>query len=673
MWATGVGIFALVVMGGGYVFAQQSAESARLVEVDRLKQKRLAALQAVEGEGDSLVQGSGEPRLVCWFGSQTGTAEGFSKSITELGKKYGFKASRSVDLDEFDSFESSLVNDGKTVHVFVLATYGEGEPSDNAAKFSQKLKRYLDHAPGATFQFTVFGLGNTQYEHYNQFARWVNASLEAVGGQRVFRYGEGDDDGTLQDDFALWLEDLHPELAHQHGLAELEPTLVVEKPAFTQDFQWIGNQELPHGGRFVSSQRKQPPSNAQVDFSSKPYFRTEAFPVKRITELKSAGCVSETNSTLHIELQLPDSIKQYGTAHNLCIMPENAPKQVLQVAEQLKWTAQLDEWFSLRTCKCDPQVNVALFPTPCTLRTALETCVDLSALPSKSWIEKLAYFARDPVEQKQLLLLSSRAGKRQYHAMVLEPKLCLYEFLAHFPSIAFDHPGQFLELAPRLSPRDYTIASSNKAHPSEIHLIVSMVSQPRSTDNAYFGVCTSSLNRRREQQPTPVYAFLKPSAFLLPAQTRTPILLIGPGTGVAPMRALLQERQWQKQQSMRVGESALFFGCRHPEQDFYYKAEWEQLRQEGVLTKQFTAFSRELAHKRVYVQDLLVEQGEWVWDWISELGAYVYVCGSTGMGKDVGLALHQIAKKHGKLTELQTKEFFLQLSAQKRYVQELWS
>lgn len=671
LWTGAAALVALAT--GGFLLQQQTSETKRQQEIEAMKKKRMAILKAEQDRKREEDTNTSDPKVICYFGSQTGTAEGFAKAVAGQAKKFGF-VGKTMDLDDFDSFEENFVNPERTIHVFILATYGEGEPSDNAIAFSNKLKRQLDiGALEQSFRFTVFGLGNKQYEHFNKFGRWVDSSLKEIGGERVYTYGEGDDDGTLQDDFAAWVEDLHAELAQQQGLEAMVETTQVERPNFTQDFQWISVQDLPDGGRFVESERKKLSVEVKVDFSSKPYFKTEAFQVLAVRELKRGA--TEENSTLHVELALPASLKQYGTAHNLSIMPENSAEQVAMVAKALGWTDKLDEWFSLRTVKTTPQVDYALFPSPCTLRCALTTCVDLSALPTKLWVEKMAFFAKDPVEQKQLQRLSSRAGKHEFHAMVVAKRLRLFEFLLLFPSLQFDHPGQFLELAPRISPRDYTIASSNKIHPQQVHLIVSMACDPLvEREGMCFGMCTSSLNRRREQDgKNPVYAFLKPSAFLLPAQTRTPILLIGPGTGVAPMRALLQERKWQKDQNMRVGESALFFGCRKRDEDFYYEDEWQALKEEGVLTRLHCAFSREQAHKKVYVQDLLVEEGEWVWEWINELGAHVYVCGSTLMGKDVNAALHGLAKTHGKLTEAQTNEYFKSMSAKNRYVQELWS
>jgi NADPH-ferrihemoprotein reductase len=287
-------------------------------------------------------------------------------------------------------------------------------------------------------------------------------------------------------------------------------------------------------------------------------------------------------------------------------------------------------------------------------------------------------------------------------------------------------PFEYLfEWIPFLLPRYYTISSSNLVHPQRIHITVSVIKYPITHGNLLFeGVCSSYLerlqpptnfleqklikkitrpNRPGEQgnkQPRSwpkVCMFVRPSTFRLPSNPSTPIIMIGPGTGIAPMRAFLQERAFQKyQKGIKIGKNILFFGCRYEKQDFLYQEELVKYQKEGVLNELYVAFSRENKKQKIYVQHLLEKQSESIWKLLFEEKAHIYVCGGTNMGNDVHAVLLKIVKQyyhpishHHDLDgenatttttttttttrEEEANQYLKSLQTSHRYVQELWA
>jgi NADPH-ferrihemoprotein reductase len=224
---------------------------------------------------------------------------------------------------------------------------------------------------------------------------------------------------------------------------------------------------------------------------------------------------------------------------------------------------------------------------------------------------------------------------------------------------------------------------------------VSVIDQPKPDGGVFRGVCSSFLQAleppvtngggkrldesgsRRGAWPS-CRVFVRPSSFRLPKDPKTPIVMIGPGTGIAPMRALLQERAHQRENAGEGGENVLYFGCKNREKDFLYREELEAFQTSGVLTKLHLAFSRENPKKKVYVQHLMKERenAAELWDLVNSRGAHLYVCGGTSMGTDVGKALAEVVGKLGgrDLAKSGAADAFVaKMKEEGRYVQELWS
>jgi NADPH-ferrihemoprotein reductase len=688
----------IVVVLSSYLFFFQSSASLESDEPEETEQTKQA-------EPEKEVEEAPAGPITVFFGSQTGTAEGFAEQLKQEGEKHGFK----VTVADLEDFEPSEFNDSLRVVIMVMATYGEGDPTDNAAEFLKWAKEVdKEDEPLKGLNFTVFGLGNRQYEQYNKIGKDVDKALGKLGGTRCFELGEGDDAGTLEEDFETWKDAMWTSLISQfHPNASAE----VSKPEDTS----LELPKLPYSISMVSADKvldyrssEEAPHNAHN--STKHFFTATRVKVVENRELRTT---LDGGSTRHMEVDIHNSDVTYNTADNLAVLPENDDVTVTQLAEAMGW--HVADGFELKPSSSDFKLP---FPTPCSVREALSSFCDLHGMPRRTSLKDWAPFASDSSEVERLLRMSGKTpeGKALFKSLIEDRKRSLFEIITvDFKSIKvpLDH---FLHLAPRLQPRYYTISSSSNAHPKRIHLTVSVIEEER-PDNAMFrGVCsgflqklelpttsaassgkrkqsldmnTSSKMRRVDEgkdgkrAPWPsCRIFVRPSSFRLPPNPETPIILVGPGTGIAPMRALLQERAYQKANGVSIGPVVLYFGCKNEACDYLYSDEVAQFQKDGVLSTLHLAISRPgykgtpgTGQPKVYVQHLMKrdENATELWNLIDGQGGYVYVCGGTLMGTDVGHAVVAVIEKYGKKSTQEAEKYLSNLKSQCRYVQELWA
>ncbi|CAH0475040.1 unnamed protein product [Peronospora belbahrii] len=626
-------------------------------------------------------------RITILFGSQTGTAEGFAEVLKKEGRKAGFHT-HAIDLENYNATEK--LKDEKLV-IFVMATYGEGDPTDNAADFIKFLKhkekvggqQSLEHVG-----YTVFGLGNTQYEHYNEIGRIVDKLMEKHGAYRVYHYGEGDDDANLDDDFDDWKELLWKALRKQFiATDDVEKKGEVVKrgqtlsaPEYEYELVEIRASDV---GRLATRNKE-----VKMKASTKHFFTAKCAKVVVNRELRQS---TEGGSTVHVELDLRGTGTTYQTADNLAVLPENDTRVVERLATRMNY--DLEQWVSLKPVGEDLHCEFP-FPSPCTIGEILTRYLAINSAPRKGPLKQLAFFASDVAEEARLVHLSTKEGKEEYQQWIVEDKRCFVDVLMHFRSVKISMQG-LLHIVPFLLPRYYTISSSSLVSPQRVHATVSLIESKQSDGRVFHGVCSNYLNRlqplvahkdvkkKRDSRPGdqgvkklrewPIARiFIRASTFRLPKNPLTPIILIGPGTGIAPMRAFLHERAREKEDGMIVGKSILYFGCRRRDEDFIYKDELDRFQESGVLTELHLAFSRE-QEKKVYVQHLLVQNGQATWELVRDDDAHIYVCGATSMGNDVNKVLHDIIEKFGGQSKDEAQLTLKKLQDDHRYIQELWA
>ncbi|MDD5272306.1 MAG: sulfite reductase subunit alpha, partial [Methylovulum sp.] len=372
------------------------------------------------------------------------------------------------------------------------------------------------------------------------------------------------------------------------------------------------------------------------------YHRKNPFPAKLLVN-RWVTSPSSSKETRHYEISIAGSGLSYEAGDALCVLPTNCPELVDAILQAIG-------------CQGDEDEPVSGLLTP--LREALLTQFEIKA-PSKELLEEIA---RRSGDQELNGLLS--AGTKEQLGDYLWGRDTL-DLLLQFPQADFS-AAEFISLLKPLQHRAYSISSSGKVYPDTVHLTVASV-RYEAHGRQHKGVCSTFLADLVNEN-TPVRCFFTPNkVFRVPEDNSLPMIMVGPGTGVAPFRAFLQERQYRQ----ATGKNWLFFGDRNAATDFMYREELEAMQASGLLTRLDLAFSRDQEAK-IYVQDKMIEQGAQLFAWLEE-GGYFFVCGDAyRMAKDVDKALHDVIAEHGKLSAAQAGEYINQLKKDKRYVRDVY-
>jgi len=313
------------------------------------------------------------------------------------------------------------------------------------------------------------------------------------------------------------------------------------------------------------------------------------------------------------------------------------------------------------------------FPCPTTYRTALSHYIDITSNPRTHVLKELVEHTTDEKEKEKLLQMTVAEGKELYQQWVIQDNRNILHILEDLPSCK--PPLDLIcEMLPRLQSRYYSISSSSKLYPETVHLTAALVKYTAPTGRINQGVATTWLSSKKPhpEQPALVPIFIRKSQFRLPARPQTPIIMIGPGTGVAPFRGFIQERSKMKKEGKPVGETILFFGCRKRAEDFLYEEELQEYVDDGLLNMH-VAFSREQEQK-VYVTHQLKEQGADVWRILGKENGHLYVCGDAkNMARDVHNIVIEVCQEHGQMSPAEAQQFVKKLETQRRYSADVWS
>jgi sulfite reductase (NADPH) flavoprotein alpha-component len=550
--------------------------------------------------------------LTILFGSQTGTAETLARRAAKEAGKRSFAATV-LDLAQVDIARLAAE---KNVLV-ITSTYGEGEPPDNAKSLHAALQSALPSpAPLAAVRFSVCALGDTNYVHFCRCGADFDTFLEKLGATRIAP--RVDCDLEFEEKFSGWLNAALAALApgSEFGVRSSELKAAPELPTPTERQRQTVNSEL----------------------QTEPlYSRKNPFPALLLASRNLNGSGS-AKQVQHVEFDLGASGLVYEAGDALGVIPQNCPELVADV---------------LGALGCDGEEEV---PAPngatTSLRRALTELYDLG----RPTPELLALVGAVPV------VAGAPAGGICASQHVID---VLLESKTENPKSKT--PADFVRALRKLQPRVYSISSSPQAHAGQVHLTVGAV-RYEEAGRVRKGVCSTFLADRVVPGESRVGVFVHSNkAFRPPASGDTPMIMVGPGTGIAPFRAFLHERQ----ATGARGRNWLFFGDQRAETDFLYRDELAQLTRDGLLTRLDTAFSRDQSEK-IYVQHRMLEHAAELFSWL-EAGAHFYVCGDAArMARDVDAALHTVIERAGGCRPEQAATYVQNLKAARRYARDVY-
>ncbi|MNB65261.1 Sulfite reductase [NADPH] flavoprotein alpha-component [compost metagenome] len=533
-------------------------------------------------------------------------------SQTDNAKGLAKKFAKQLEEDGFITTLSAMSdyktnNLKKTSNLLILvSTHGEGEPPDNAIAFHEFL--HSKRAPElSSLNYSVLALGDLSYEFYCQTGKDFDKRLEELGANRIVPRQDCDVD--FGEPAAEWMKAVLTALGESAPAAEAAAIAAVSEPA-----------------------------SGQPEYSRSYPFQAE---VLENLNLNGRGSDRETR---HIELSLEGSNLSYEPGDSLGVFPENHPQLVDELIQYMGWKPGEE---------VEAGKNGAL-----PLREALLRYYEITVL-TKPLLEQIAKLAQSS-GLNELLAPERKQELRSY----VEGRDLLD--LVQDYSLKGAPAGEFVKALRKIPARLYSIASSSKAYPDEVHLTVRTVRYENGGRQRY-GVCSVQLAERTQQgDKLPVF-IQSNSNFKLPENPDTPVIMIGPGTGVAPFRAFLGERE----ETEAAGKTWLFYGDQHFFTDFLYQVEWQRWLESGVLTRMDVAFSRD-TDKKVYVQHRMLEKARELYQWIQE-GAAVYVCGDEKrMAHDVHTALAAILEQEGGLSPEEASEYLLNMQQQKRYQRDVY-
>lgn len=487
----------------------------------------------------------------------------------------------------------------------VASTQGEGEPPEEAVALHKYL--FSKKAPQmAGTAFAVFGLGDTSYENFCQTGKDFDARLAELGGERLFDRADADVDFK--------------------SAAEAWRKQIVD----------VLKQRVPQA---TAAQAQVSVAGSVAQIVSSPYSKESPLTASLAVKQKITGRNSDKD-VRHIEIDLGESGLSYQPGDALGVWYHNDPDLVEEIIDLIWRTG--DE-------------TVTLNDQTMTLREALTERLELTQNTTVI-VEKYAALSRD---ERLIGLLADKHQLQQYAQTTPLP-----DMIRQAPADL--DAEQLVALLRPLTPRLYSIASSQEEVGSEVHITVGVV-RYEIDGRARTGGASGYLADRLEEDGELRVFIEHNDNFRLPANPQTPVIMIGPGTGIAPFRAFIQQRAAEGAE----GLNWLFFGNPHFTEDFLYQVEWQRFVKDGVLSRIDLAWSRDQKHK-VYVQDKLREQGAEVWRWI-EQGAHIYVCGDANrMAKDVEQALLELLAEHGGMDAEQADEFLSELRVERRYQRDVY-
>ncbi|KAJ5089601.1 hypothetical protein N7532_008285 [Penicillium argentinense] len=615
--------------------------------------------------------------IVVFWGSQSGTAEGFAHRLArEISIRWG-QDSMTADLSDYDPISITEIPQSKLA-LFIVSTYGEGDPSDNTAEFWSWINKAGDISL-SNLHYAAFGLGNTNYKFYNRVVDVVVEGLDKFGAKALMPVGKANDaEGATEENFMTWKDDLFTVFKEQLGFQEVEakyvPSLLVQEDESLEPI------DLHHGEPHGSSEGSKGNQSSAVRTLS----------ISKSRELFT----SSDRHCLHMDLDLtsqPDLT--YKTGDHLAIWPGNPDAEVELLLHVVGLSSRSDIPLHIKAVDSATKVTI---PSPTSTNALFRYYLEICAPVNRDNVRDLAQFAPTPEAKSYLLQLGQ--DKDYYANVINRTHLNLGRLLQlACPGQAWSNiPLSYLvETLPHIRPRYYSISSSSVVSPRKpsITAIATTTPLPDNSDELIHGVTSNyllAISQHAQSQPHPhgiryhlngpsdalqggkVFAHIRRSKFKLPITGKTPLIMVAAGTGLAPFRAFLSERCQVQKIGKEVGQMILFFGCRNPAEDFIYREELEEMQNTlGDKLRIVTAFSRKEDTPRQYVQDRVSEFGDDVVKLIDEGGSF-YVCGRAGMAREVEKAVGATMAKVKGWSEDEVNNWSKAVKKKNKWQEDVW-
>lgn len=551
--------------------------------------------------------------LTILYGSQTGNAEDLAKRIGLKAKRKGLK----VLVEAFDDFNIKLLPK-QNVIIFVCSTTGHGQEPENMKRFYNFIRRRdLPNQCLSNLKFVVYGLGDSSYAKFNYVSKILFKRLKELGAKPLQELIAGDEQHSLGCDGIIYpkLDQLWSQLAID---IDQSTSLFSDLPESSYDIRFIEDDSNKLDPNFV--------------FSSN---------FIRRYEIKDATCTINERVTPDSHFQDTRFLSFKSTSEidyepgDVCsILPSNSDDDVDTFLEALG----LDPNQKFAITKRDPSYMVNylydFIPGGLSIHQLVKYYLDIQSVPRRSFFEYLWPFSNDDIERGKLQEFSTTEGQSDMYEYCIQPKRSILEVLIDFPKtrqqIKFEY---LLDLIPPIKPRSFSIASSLSKHPGEFQLIVGVVNYRTRLRKIRRGLCSNYLaSFKEDHHEENILKFsIKKTSFKLPNDESIPIVMIGPGLGIAPMRSFIEHRS--------TGNNFLYFGCRFDNVDFYFKDELKEYEEDGRI-KLRVAFSRQ--NFKQYVQDLLVEDSDMIKALIEQSNAILYVAGNSKLPEDIRKVLQKI-------------------------------
>ncbi|XP_053323435.1 methionine synthase reductase [Spea bombifrons] len=688
----------------------------------------------------STMCGTLKRRFLLLYGTQQGQAKAIAEEIGQQADHHGLVA----DIHCLKDINKFSLEKERSPVVIVVSTTGTGDPPDNALKFMKKIKnKELAEDHFSHVRYGLLALGDSEYTYFCNGGKIIDQRLQELGAKHFYGTGYADDCVGLELVVDPWIEGLWTALKNElalrtenqdmdagtgdhnnvnninHRTSEVPEDLDLQIQAIHLEAAFSSNGSSDKDIQLEALNAAEPslvhsvPPLSQCSLNvpalSPPFLdvlipdckgldmdpsvlypENNVFkvPISLAEKLTSADAVK---ATWMLELDVSNTDIEWQPGDSFCVVCPNPPSEVEELLQRLGLLAKKDFQVSIGVKSNTKKKGASLpsyIPEKCSLQFLLTWCLEIRTIPKKAFLRALVEHTTNVAEKRRLQELCSKQGSSDYNQFIRDQAISLLDLLTAFPSCR-PPLSVLIEYLPKLQARPYSAASSNLFYPGKLRFVFNVVELPSCLERTVSrkGVCTGWLselspfnNAKREEMPA-ISIFSRPSmSFQLPTETSAPVVMVGPGTGIAPFIAFLQHRLMLKKinEESKFGETWLFFGCRHRDKDYLFREELNQFVESGVLTHLKVCFSRESTESSDvvaprYVQDFLKMCSQDVARILTKENGCFYVCGDAkNMVKDVNDALADIICMELGVDKLEALKTLAVFRDRKQYLQDVW-